>query len=305
MDFHNRHAIITGGSSGIGRATARLLTRRGAHVSIIARRQELLDETLAELQALQENAAQRLRACSADVTDWEQTREAIAGLTANGYPPDVLVNSAGFAHPGYCEELPLEIFRQTMDVDFFGTVHPIKAVLPTMMERRSGHIVNISSVAGFLGVFGYTAYSAAKFAVRGFSDALRAEMKPHGIHVSVVFPPDTDTPQLHYEDQYKPLETRRLAGAARTLTADQVARAVVQGIERRQVYILPGLDTRLYFLLTNGLNGLFRWYSDRVVANACQERETRQALGYDDPSPKAPADRPPAAPGERDAEEKG
>jgi 3-dehydrosphinganine reductase len=274
MDFHNQHAIITGGSSGIGRAAARLLTRRGAHVSIIARRQELLDETLAELEHLRENPTpQRLRACSADVTDWEQTQQAIATLTADGYPPDILINAAGFAHPGYFEELPLDIFRYSMDEDFFGTLHPIKAVLPTMMERRSGHIVNFSSVAGFLGVFGYTAYGAAKFAVRGFSDGLRQEMKPYGIHVSVIFPPDTDTPQLHYENQFKPLETRRIAGAAKALTADQVAQALVRGIERRQVYILPGFDAKLYFLLSNGFTGLFRWYFDRVIAQARREQE--------------------------------
>ncbi len=283
MDFHNQHAIITGGSSGIGRATARLLTQRGAHVSIIARRQELLDETLAELKALnagarlagahQESPAQRFRATSADVTDWEQTQEAIATLTTGGHPPDILINAAGFAHPGYFEELPLEIFHNTMNADFFGTLHPIKAILPTMMERRSGHIINFSSVAGFLGVFGYTAYGAAKFAVRGFSDVLRQEMKPYSIHVSVIFPPDTDTPQLHYENQFKPLETRRIAGAAKALTADQVAQALVRGIERRQVYILPSFDTRLYFLLTNGFTGLFRWHFDRAIAKARRERE--------------------------------
>jgi 3-dehydrosphinganine reductase len=273
LDLHNRHAIITGGSSGIGRAVARLLTRRGAHVSIIARRQEPLDETLAELEAGRKDAAQRLRAHSADVTDWEQTQEAIAVLTADGFPPHILVNAAGLAHPGYFEELPLEIFRQTMDVDFFGTLHPTKAVLPAMMEQRDGHIVNFSSVAGFLGVFGYTAYGAAKFAVRGLSDVLRQEMRPYGIHVSVIFPPDTDTPQLHYENQFKPLETRRIAGAAKTLTADQVAQALVRGLERKQDYILPSLDTRLLFWVCDGLAGLVRWYLDRIIAKTRRERE--------------------------------
>ena len=284
MDFHNQHTIITGGSSGIGRATARLLTRRGAHLSIIARRQELLDETLAELEALREDPTQRLRAYSADVTDWEQTQQAIASLTADGYSPDILINAAGFAHPGYFEELPLDIFRYTMDADYFGTLHPIKAVLPTMMERRSGHIVNFSSVAGFLGVFGYTAYGAAKFAVRGFSDVLRQEVKPYGIHVSVIFPPDTDTPQLHYENQFKPLETRRIAGAAKALTADQVAQALVRGIERQQVYILPSFDAKLYFLLSNGFTGLFRWYFDRIIAKARREREAKRPMTNDQSS---------------------
>ncbi|RLC61767.1 MAG: short-chain dehydrogenase [Chloroflexi bacterium] len=275
MNFRDRHVIVTGGSSGIGRATARLLTRRGAHVSVVARRQELLDETLTELESLRESPEQRLRVYSADVTDWEQTREAVAALTAEGLSPDVLINSAGFAHPGYFEKLPLEIFHETMDTDFFGTLYPIRAVLPAMIEHRRGHIVNLSSVAGFLGVFGYSAYSAAKFAVRGFSDVLRAEMKPYGIYVSVVFPPDTDTPMFHYENQFKPVETRRIAAAARILTADRVAQAIVRGIERRQVYIFPSFEARLYFLLTHGFVGFTRWYFDRVVARVRREREAQ------------------------------
>jgi 3-dehydrosphinganine reductase len=276
MDFHNQHAIITGGSSGIGRATACLLAKRGAHVSIIARRQEPLNDTLAEMQAQRNSPTQRFRAYSADVSQWEQTQEAIAALTADGYPPDILINAAGFAHPGYFEELPLEIFRATMDIDFFGTLHPIKAALPAMMERRSGHIVNFSSVAGFVGAFGYTPYSAAKFAVRGFSDALSQEMRPYGIHVSIVFPPNADTPGFQYENQHKPLETHRIEGAVKTLPPDQIAQTVVRGIERRQQYITPDLETRIYFLLTNSpyvLTGLLRWlFFDRVIARAHQER---------------------------------
>ncbi len=273
MDFHNQHIIITGGSSGIGRATARLLARRGAHVSIIARRQELLDETLAELETLRENPAQRFQIHSADLADWEQAQAAIVALTDGDFPTDILINSAGFAHPGYFEELPLEIFRRTMDVDYFGTLHPIKAALPAMMERRSGHIVNFSSVAGFLAVFGYSAYCPAKFAVRGFSDTLRQEMRPHGIHVSVVFPPNTDTPGLHHENQYKPLETHRIEGSVKARTADQVAQALVRGIERRKVYILPTFEARLYFWLLNGLIRFLHWYMDSAVAKVSRERK--------------------------------
>jgi 3-dehydrosphinganine reductase len=272
MDLHNRHVIITGGSSGIGRATARLLTRRGAHISIIARRQELLNEALTELENLRENKAQILRAYSADLTDWKQAQKAIATLTADGHPPDILINAAGSVQPGYFQELPLDVFRTTMDADYFGTLYPIKAALPMMIERRSGHIVNFSSLAGFLGVFGYTAYSAAKFAVRGLSDALRAELKPYGIHVSVIFPPDTETPQLQYETQFRPPEARRLGEGSQVLTADQVARALVRGIERRQLYILPNFESWLYFRLANGFIGFYHWYVDRVVAQVRRER---------------------------------
>ena len=272
--FRDQHVIITGGSSGIGRATAHLLARRGAHLSIIARRQTLLEETQEELEVLREERDQRIQVCAADLADWQETERAIQTLTADGgYPPDILINCAGIVHPGRFAELPLECFRQTMDVDFFGTLHPVKAVVPMMMERRQGHIVTVSSVAGFVGLFGYTSYSPAKFAVRGFSDALRDEMRPYGISVSVLFPPDTDTPQLEHDRRHQPYETRCISGNnVKVRSAENVAEAMLRGIERRQSYIVPGLDTKLFFVLASGpmafnrLVRLLRWYLvDRVV----------------------------------------
>jgi 3-dehydrosphinganine reductase len=283
MDFRNQHVIITGGSSGIGRAVASLLTQRGAHVSIIARRQELLDDALGVLEDLRVNHEQRLLARSADVADWDQMQETMVALTVDGYPPDLLINAAGIVHCGYLQESSMESFYNTVDVDLYGTVHAVKAALPMMMERCSGHIVNFSSVLGFMGSFGYASYCAAKFAVRGFSDVLRHEMKPYGIHVSVVFPQDTDTPQLHYERQIQPLEARRVSeGGNRILEVYHVAKLILRGIERRQAYILPGLEAKVSFAIFNGpsfLSNLTRWlFVDRVVARVCREREAQQHM---------------------------
>ncbi len=272
MDFQGKNVIVTGGSSGIGRATARMLVQRGANVAIIARRQALLEAALAEFEAERVTSAQVFQAYSADLSDWEQAQAAIAALTVEGRTPDILINAAGIAHPGYFEELPIEVFRRTMDVDFFGTLYPTKLVVPMMMARRSGHIVNFSSVAGFLGVFGYTAYGAAKFAVRGFSDVLRSELKPYGVQVHIVFPPDTDTPQLHEENKVKPLETRELAGNVKVLQPEDVAREVIRGLERNRYVIVPGFESKLYFLLANGISGVFRWYCDRAIAKARKKR---------------------------------
>jgi 3-dehydrosphinganine reductase len=272
MDFYNKNTIVTGGSSGIGKATARLLARRGANVAIIARRQHLLDAALQEFEALRVDQAQVFQAFSANLSDWEQAQAAISAVTADRRAPDILINAAGIAHPSYFEELSIEIFRRTMEIDFFGTLYPCKLVAPLMIERHSGQIVNFSSMAGFLGVFGYTAYGAAKFAVRGFSDVLRAELKPHGVHVSVVFPPDTDTPQLHYEEQFKPLETKRIAGSTGLMKPEQVAQAVVKGIEKNRYVITPGFESTLYFWLTNPAFGFVRWYMDRAIVGARKER---------------------------------
>lgn len=272
MDFHSSNVIVTGGSSGIGKATARMLVQRGANVAIIARRQVLLDAALAEFEAERVAPAQVFQAYSADLSDWEQAQAAIAAVTSEGHTPDILINAAGIAHPGYFEELPIEVFRRTMDVDFFGTLYPTKLVAPMMMARHRGHIVNFSSVAGFLGVFGYTAYGAAKFAVRGFSDVLRSELKPYGVHVHVVFPPDTDTPQLHEENKVKPPETREIAGKVKLLQPEDVAQEVIRGIERNKYIIIPGFESKLYFLLANGISGLFRWYFDRAIASSRKKR---------------------------------
>jgi 3-dehydrosphinganine reductase len=108
-------------------------------------------------------------------------------------------------------------------------------------------------MAGYLGVFGYSAYGASKYAVAGFSEVLRAEMKPHGIRVSVAFPPDTDTPQLAYEEPFKPAETKAISGNAKALPADKVARSILQQAEKGHFMIFPGTDSRLFYLLSSKL----------------------------------------------------
>ena len=276
MRYLGQHAIITGGSSGIGRAVARLFVAEGAHVSILARRQGLLDETIAELEEGRCEPSQRLLSRSVDLSSWQQTNGTISELIGDGHVPRYLINAAGYCHPGYFEELPLEAFHSMMDVDYFGTVHPTKAVVPSMIAQGGGHIVNFSSVAGFMAVFGFTAYSAAKYAIAGFSEALRQEMKPHGIHVSVVYPPTTRTPGLETENRLKPIESWSIEGQVTPRSADYVARSVLRGIERRQRHILPGFDTKLAFLIAHlppFLVSAMHWFLfDRVVARA---RKTR------------------------------
>ncbi|HEY4375788.1 MAG TPA: SDR family oxidoreductase, partial [Acidimicrobiales bacterium] len=197
------HAIVTGGSSGIGLATARALAERGLAVSILARGADRLERAADELRA--SGASVHTAAC--DVSQGPEVRDAIAGLEAAGGPCTVLVTSAGLARPGHFLELEDSVFREMIEVDYFGTLHAIRAVAPGMVERRAGSIVAIASAAGVLGIFGYTAYGPAKFAVRGLMESLRDELVPHGVHVACVFPPDVDTPQLADENRFKPAET--------------------------------------------------------------------------------------------------
>lgn len=265
-----RLALITGGSSGIGLALARLLAQEGVNVWLVARRKDMLE---AAYQALPASSGQKHGMLAADVSDWNQARTAVEEMIREAGVPDLLINSAGVTHPGYVQEIPIEIFREMMDINYFGTVHMVKALLPHLLERGSGYIVNISSAAGFLGVFGYSAYGPSKYAIRGFSDVLRAELKPLGLHVSVVFPPDTDTPQLAYENQFKPFETRELSGSAGVLSAEEVAKAIWSGVKRGRYIITPGLETKVLYRLSGLLGNAVYPIMDSMIAQARRKKQ--------------------------------
>ncbi len=271
--FEKKIALITGGSSGIGLALAKLLAGTGAHVWLIARDEGKLATALQDVKKSCIDPAQRSGFAAADVADPKQVQKAIDKVMREIGLPDLVINSAGITFPGYVQDIPLDVFHQMIDVDYLGTVHVVQALLPGMVERRSGTIVNISSVAGFMGVFGYSAYGAAKYAVRGYSEVLRAELKPLGIRVSVVFPPDTDTPQLAYENGFKPMETRELAGNAGVMSAEAVGREILKGVARNRFAILPGSEGKLFYRLSGILGGGLYPIMDSMIASAIRKKE--------------------------------
>jgi len=182
-----------------------------------------------------------------------------------------VINSAGVAHPGTFTSLKPEIFDWMMDVNYFGTVNVLKNLVPKMKERRSGVIVNISSIAGFLGIYGYTAYSASKFAVTGFTDALKSELKPFRIHISIVFPPDTQSPQLDYEKKYKPFVTQQVAGSAKLMSADAVAKEIIKSVSRNKYIVLPGFEGKLLYHLKNIVGKNLHPILDNMTKNAIRK----------------------------------
>ncbi len=269
--WQGKTALITGGSSGIGLAVGRSLAEKGANVWLLARGVEGLNSAL---ESMKYDESQFCGTISADVSDWDQVSTAVAQIESEIGVPDLVVNSAGVAHPGYFQDLGIEIFHWMMDVNYFGTVYICKAVVPGMVARGSGHIVNISSGAVFIGRYGYSAYGATKYAVRGFTDVLRSELKPLGIKVSIAFPPDTDTPQLDYERGFQPPETRALAGIASlisprwenmstTLSPEEVADSIMHQVERGRYMILPGFEMKLLYwldrLLGSGIYPILDW----------------------------------------------
>ncbi len=263
--FQGKHVLVTGGSSGIGLSVARQLLGHGATVTILARRQTLLDDARTALAT-----PDRTHTLSVDVSNEADVTEKV-GAHIQQYPADMLINNAGIVMPGRFLELEYKHFREMMDVNYFGTIHMCRTVLPQFVTRGGGHVLNVSSMAGAIGIYGYTAYAASKFAICGFSEALRGEMWPHKIRVSVCLPPDTDTPQLAFENQFKPAETKAIAGTVKTMSADDVASAMLSGMAAGKYEIVPGMDGQLTVVASRFLPGVTRWVCDMSQKKAKPE----------------------------------
>jgi 3-dehydrosphinganine reductase len=276
MDWYRgKKVYLTGGSSGIGKAAAQQLISYGADVYIGARGEARLKEVVAELEAGRINEAQIIGSVTVDVAHKasamkaaEEVLEGLGGL-------DVLVNNAGIAHPAIAEKTPDEVYRSMMDVNYFGIVNTTQAFLPYLQKQRGGAICNVSSLLGFMGIFGYTAYAASKHAITGYSDCLRQELLEYNISISVLFPPDTDTPQLHEENKIKPAETKAIAGKVKALTADQVAHCLLKGVSRGKYHLLPGFDSKFTYFMYRHFPWLVHWVIDGPLKKY-QKKQARQ-----------------------------
>lgn len=256
--LRGKHVIITGGSQGIGAAVARKSFASGAMVSLIARGEDSLRSTA-------EATHPDVRWQVGDVTEADSISRAVQVLELRSGPCDVLVCCAGVVLPGRFVDVSLADFDEQWAANVRGSIAAIRAVLPRMIQRGTGHIVLISSTAGILGVPGYTGYAATKFAIRGMADSLRYEVEPLGVHVSVLYPPDTDTPGFAAENLRKPPETAAISGRIKPLAADQVAAALIRGIQRNKRNVTIDAATRTFLRFGGVLDPAVRWSFTRTV----------------------------------------
>ena len=259
MKLSGKLVLISGGSSGIGLALAKKMAENGASLIICARRENQLATAKEEISQIFIKGQQFIETISVDMRDHEAVNNALSPILDRIGVPDIVVHSAGVVYPAVFEKITNEQFHWMMDTNYFGAINLFQEIIPRMKERKSGHIVAMGSAASFIGIWGYSAYSGSKYAIRGLCDVLRSELKPYHIPVSIVFPPDTDTPQLAYENQFKPKITHEVSGTIKPLSPDFVAAKILKGIHQKKSVIMPDTGTKLLFHASNLLGtGIYR-----------------------------------------------
>ena len=183
-DLKNKNALITGAGKGIGKAIALALAKEGVNVILVARTQEEIDNVAAKARALRVKAL----AITADVADMNSVNAAVEKALAEFGTIDILINNAGIAAFGKFLDLEPTEWERIIQVNLMGIYYVTRAVIPNMMERQTGDIINISSTAGLAGNALTSAYSASKFAVLGLTDSLMQEMRKHNIRVTALTP---------------------------------------------------------------------------------------------------------------------
>jgi 3-dehydrosphinganine reductase len=269
--FDGKRVYVTGGSSGIGREIARQLARAGAHILLFARDPGRLEQARADVEKNRGAASQNIAVMPMDVRDNAGVMRAIRRAVDEFGAPDILVNSAGIGHADYFENISYETFDSVMQINLYGTRNVITAAFPHM-KKNGGTIVIISSIAGHLGMFGYTAYGTSKFALVGFSECLRGDLKRYGIRVMVACPPETDTPLVAHESKTIPPEARAVKNMAGLLKPDFVARRIIRGIRRGKYLVIPGfLAKSLYFMQCYLPGWMIRLTADMTAARAAKK----------------------------------
>ena len=247
-DFKEKVVFITGGSEGIGLALAKEFMKAQASVAIFARSLPKLKRAQDLLLKESSSLKQLIMIFPLDVTKEKDVKRVLSQAVKKMGVPDIFINNVGRALPNYFEKISFKQLVETMEINFYSVWHSLSFILP-LMKKKGGYIVNVSSMAGYLGVFGYSDYTASKFAIIGLTEVLASEYKKYNINFSVLCPPDTNTRGFVIENRHKPPETRAISQSAKCLDPQTVARACLKGIQKGKFIINPGLEAKVAFLL--------------------------------------------------------
>ncbi len=261
--FIDQHIVITGGSSGLGFELARQLILMGARLTLLARDTVKLASAAEKLQYLHPSAQVVTEAV--DVCDEVAVTNVMQCIAETAGGIDMLINSAGILREGYFEQLSTQSFRDVMEINLFGIIHAIHAALP-YLKKSQGRLVNIASMAGLTGVFGYTPYCSAKYALVGFTEALRYELHPLGISVSLACPGEFNSPMVDELDRNRTAENRAHTLMIPKVSVDTIAREILSGILKNRFLIIPGQKARWAAFGIRHFPGIIRAVGDQKVA---------------------------------------
>jgi len=259
MTLQNKIVLITGASKGIGRSLAIDLAARGAVVVGCARSMEPLQALAAELRG----ASPLSDVIRCDVAEREQVHAMVTQVLARFDKIDILINNAGVGMRKPFAETDIPVIENMMRINYLGAVYCTHEVLPSMIARGSGHIVNLSSVAGKIGSLNLAGYCASKFAMNGFSESLYHELAPLGIHVSVICPGPVRT------DFNKPFaDTPPKSPASLVVSPEFVSAAVVRVLEKRRFEVVLPRAMAFLCLIKRLVPGLFRSLAQRAFRHS-------------------------------------
>lgn len=260
--FSGKTLLICGASKGIGKETAKEVVRLGGSVGIVARDPVVLKQAAQEIEAEKASPSQFVEMIACDTTDMDALKPHFDAFIKQHGVPDTLINLVGYAYPNYIQELKLEDYRKNMEINYFGQIIPALILLPHYMKIKKGQIAFTTSGGGFVGIIGYATYSPSKFALVGFAETLRHELKPYNIDISLLYPPDTDTPGFEIENRTKPPETDEIVGSSAGLASpEKVAEIFVEGILRRKFFIIWGA-VKMFWILKRFSPKLVFLYGD-------------------------------------------
>ncbi|WP_224250055.1 SDR family oxidoreductase [Hyalangium gracile] len=266
--FVGRVVLITGASSGIGRAAARAYAAQGAHLVLAARREELLREVVREVEGL----GARALAVRCDITRPEDVERLMRETQASHGGLDILINNAGIGLFGPVEALAEEQLRQVFEVNFFALVRVTRAALPLLRRRPGAQIVNVSSVLGHRGLPLLGGYGAAKAAVNALTESLRAELAAENISVLLVSPGFTETE--FREHRLNAEGWRQSAPPLKQMSADEVAAAMVKASRRQRRDTILTLPGRVMVLANRLAPGLFDRVARRMIGKMVKRQES-------------------------------
>lgn len=249
MTISNKVVFIAGGSTGIGLSIAAELAKNNNTLCLFARDMKKLEAAKATVER---SGNSKCHIFSADAIDYSLLKSVFDHAISEYGAPDIVINCVGRSYPNHFQSITSDMMQDTMRANF-GSVWNVAHILVPYMKAKGGKIINTSSVAGFVGIFGLTDYSASKFAIIGFSEALKQELSRYNISVQVLCPPDTDTPGFAVEDLTKPEETKRISAYAKLLQPGEVAKQAIKGIERNAFMIIPGADGKFTYWLKRHL----------------------------------------------------